>query len=93
MGTKVKLYEEIDVWRRLDRGGLQRYRSFRALSTGRYHVQSSDFISHSSTAELLRELDVNFLELLEEDAPDKRSAGYATLLEAIAAHDADFGFH
>ena len=63
------------------------YRCFRVLSTGRYHVQSADFPTPSQ----LRYLEVNFLELLEEIAPDKRNPGYATLLEAIAAHDAELG--
>jgi hypothetical protein len=39
----------------------------------------------------LRYLEKNFVELLEETAPDKRNPGYATLQEAIAAHDAEFG--
>ena len=91
MDTQVKLYEQIDVWRRLDRGGLKCYKCFRVLSTGKYHVQSADYISRASTASQLRYLEKNFVELLEEIAPDKRNPGYATLLEAIAAHDAEFG--
>ncbi len=87
----MKLYEQMDVWRRLDRGGLKCYRCFRALATGLYHVQSADYISRASTASHLRYLEKNFVELLEEIAPDKRIPGYATLLEAIAAHDVDFG--
>lgn len=83
----MKLYEQIDVWRRLDRGGLMCYRCFRLLSTGRYYVQSADF----PTTSQLRNLEHMFLEWLEEIAPDKRNPGYATLLEAIAAHDAKHG--
>jgi hypothetical protein len=60
---------------------------FRVLSTGRYHVQSADFPVPSR----LRYLEVNFLELLEEIAPDRRNPGYPTLLEAITAHDAEHG--
>jgi hypothetical protein len=51
------------------------YRSFRVLSTGRYHVQSADFPTSHSEAEQLRYFEKQFLELLEEDAPEKRNAG------------------
>jgi hypothetical protein len=83
----VKLYEQIDVWRRLDGGDLMCYGRFRVLSTGRYYCQSADFPVPSR----LRYLEVNFLELLEEIAPDRRNPGYPTLLEAITAHDAEHG--
>ena len=67
-------------------GQLARYRCFEILSQGRYCVQSCDFVSPDQRAFLDRQ----FVELLSEAAPDERAASYATLEEAIAAHDREF---
>jgi hypothetical protein len=85
------MYESIDVWRRSRDGSLRRYRCFRALGSGQYCVQSMDVLRPPIDEGRLRELQIQFHELLAEVDPVERSGGFPTLQEAIADHDAAFG--
>lgn len=90
MRNDLNLYHELNVWRRKSEGELVRYRCFRVFPGGGYCVQSADF--YNTRHEMHdRELGEQFLELMSEESPAVRSGSlYATLEEAIAAHDSDF---
>ncbi len=85
------MFKAIDVWKRLGKGRLVRYRCFQVLPGGGYCVQSADFYDAGQAEEAAAEHERQFLELLREQAPDARSSTYDTLEEAIAAHEGEFG--
>lgn len=83
----MTLYRTIDVWERKDNGTVVRYRCFESLDSGRFSVQSADFYHDGkSTANL----DNQFVELITEQDPSKRSGEHATLKAAIDAHNREF---
>jgi hypothetical protein len=82
----MTLYRSFDVYKRTDTG-LVRYRCFQTTPGGFYCVQSSDFIQNRTFD---KSLDDQFIELLSEEAPDKRSSAFPTIEEAIAHHDSEF---
>jgi hypothetical protein len=84
------LYQQIDVWKRLDGERLCRYRCLRLEPAGTYVVQSADFLSVPVDLAAVNMLDTQFHQLLAEEAPEVRGETYATLGEAIAAHDREF---
>lgn len=85
-----RLYESLDVWRRLGDNRVLRYRCFKIHPSGRYCVQSSDSY-HIPLSESDRlNSDRQFLELLIETAPETRSETFPSLDEAIASHDRKF---
>ena len=84
------MFRAIDVWKRLDDGGLARFRCFEILPDRRYCVQSVDFYYDPSDAKRIQESEQQFLELLLEAAPNQENETYATLEEAIANHELDF---
>lgn len=83
----MTLYRQIDVWERSDGKKLVRYRCLESLNTGKFHVQSADFYRDGKD---LAGSDRQFCELLAEEDPARRSEGYDTLANAIAAHKRDF---
>jgi hypothetical protein len=89
-GTKMSLYEAINVWKRISAVEVVCYRCFKDLETNLYSVQSADFyrlpLNQAQTANLERQ----YVELLAEQSPDERDTGFASLKEAIAAHNRDF---
>jgi hypothetical protein len=86
----MKLFEAIDVWKRVSENELIRYRCFKNLQTRKYSVQSSDFYRFPLDLNRSSFLEKQYLELLASDAPDERNAGFETLSEAIEAHDREF---
>lgn len=87
----MSLHEQINVWRRLPDNRICRYTCFRVLETGRYWVQSADFLnrdSRESVAGQERRAAFYFVDLLSED--EERGGTHETLAAAIAAHDAAF---
>jgi hypothetical protein len=84
------LYKVIDVWRRTDAGAI-RYRCFELIPSGHFCVQSADFYRDALSASKAEFLDCQFVELFLEQPPDDRSVTFATLEEAIARHDLEFG--
>ena len=87
----MALHEQINVWRRAGEGRVCRYTCFRVFETGRYWVQSADFLtpdSVESVAKQTRIHDYEFLDLFSED--EEPSTTYETLEAAIGAHDAEF---
>ena len=85
------LYEAINVWRRTAADGLICYRCFRLVPGGGFCVQSADSFHSSVDATRAGQAERQFLELLSEDAPDKRSRVFPSLEEAISAFDREFG--
>lgn len=85
------MYKSVDVWERVSPDNLVRYRCFQNLSTGLFCVQSVDFYSFPIKPATAAFLEENFLELLNEQAPDERNTAYPTLVEAIHAHNELFG--
>jgi hypothetical protein len=84
------LFRAFDVWRRAD-GYAVRYRCFQLVDSGKFTVQSADFYRLPSSPEQVLSLDRQFLELFIEQGPDERSSTFATLEEAIAHHEREFG--
>jgi hypothetical protein len=82
----MKIYEAIDVWRKQSDGTAIRYRCFKVLPEGGYCVQSADYYPAANG-----DLEKQFIELLLEQEPDKRSGVFATLQEAIMDFDKEFG--
>ena len=82
-----KLYKAIDVWSRRN-GAIIRYRCFQVLPNESYCVQSVDFCRPPFEEEFQH--DKQFLELLNENAPELRSPLFPSLTEAIEAFDRDF---
>jgi hypothetical protein len=86
----MNLYKAIDVWKKVDSDTVVRYRCFESLNSGRFCVQSADFYRIPADADQVRNLSSQFVELLVEQDPAERSREYATLAEAITAHDKEF---
>jgi hypothetical protein len=85
------MYREISVWRRVNDKTAIRFRCFEELNTHRFCVQSADFYSIPWTADVAAHSDRQFLELFMEEDPVERSGGFASVEEAIAAHEKTFG--
>ena len=83
MSTLKNMYESIDVWKRLDKQTLARYRCFRSLKNNKYTVQSLDCYRVPFDTAQINFFENQFLELLVEERPDRRSKGYDSLDEAI----------
>jgi len=86
----MSFYEAIDVWKRVSGKELLRYRCFRNLETNRYCVQSADFYSFPLDTAQARNLEKQCYELFAERLPDERATSFASIDEAISAHDRDF---
>jgi hypothetical protein len=86
----MNLYQAIDVWKRVSETDLLRYRCFRNLATNKFSVQSADFYRLPLDAAQAANLEKQYLELLEEQEPDKRAGSFDSVEEAITAHDRDF---
>jgi hypothetical protein len=86
----MNLYKAIDVWKRVNKTTAIRYRCFESLNSGHFCVQSADFYRIPLDADQVRSLSSQFVELLVEQDPVERSGEYATVAEAIAAHDEEF---
>lgn len=85
------LFKEISVWKRINEDTLIRYRCFEQLPDGGFCVQSADFYNLPVDQATIQYHEREFLERLAESSPATRSGlVYASLLEAIAAHEAYF---
>lgn len=73
----MTLYRTIDVWERKDNGTLVRYRCFESIDSGRFSVQSADFYHDGKVT---ANLENQFVELLTEQDPSKRSGEHPTLV-------------
>lgn len=90
-GVKVMpLYKALDVWKRVSKTRVVRYRCFEDLSSGHFSVQSADFYQVPLDTKQVADLDRQYLELLAEQAPEERAGGFDSLEAAVEAHDKDF---
>ncbi len=83
----MKLLSELMIWKHVDNTNAIRYCCFQDLHTHKYAVQSADFFSLPVDEKQLKFLNIQFLELLMENFPTERCTWYASIEEAIAAHD------
>ncbi len=83
----MNLYKSIDVWERKDSSTVLRFRCLECLNTGKFSVQSADFYRDGKANDVS---DCQFVELLTQEDPIRRSGGHASLSEAIAAHKREF---
>jgi hypothetical protein len=83
-------YRQIDVWAQVDAESVVCYRCFEVLPLGKFCVQSKDYFYIPLTEKQLLHSAKQFAELFAEIRPDKRSKLYATIEEAVAAHNKIF---
>ncbi len=85
------LYKLINVYRRISGEEAVIYRCFELIPGRGFVVQSADRINLPVRMEDMRYQERQLWELFCEEAPDQRSVPYASIEEAIAAFDTDFG--
>jgi hypothetical protein len=85
------LYRLINVCRRVSSEKAILYRCFELIPQGGFVVQSADWINLPVRPESMAHHERQLWELFCEEAPELRSAPQASLEEAIAAFDAEFG--
>lgn len=90
-----KFYEEVAVWRRIDHGCAARHCCLRNLTADRYSVQSVDIYRLRFLQSRLL-FQAQFIQLFCEIDPCLKAGAFASLEEAIAAHERGLefpGFH
>jgi hypothetical protein len=90
MGT---LYRQVIVWKHrsdFEADTAVRYCCFESLKTGLFHIQSADYFRLPVNEVGKQQLDRQCIELFVETDPQDRTKGFASLEEAIAAHDRCF---
>ena len=89
--SDATLYRLINVFRRVGSEKAIIYRCFELISEGRFVIQSADWIQLPVNSETMSHHERQLWELFCEEAPEQRSVPYASIEEAIAAFDAEFG--
>ena len=84
----MKLFEQINVWRRVDESESVCYRCFRLLPDGGYSVQSADFVRLNHTDQ--QDFNRQHVELFLEQSPDDRGGLWPTLEAAIENFQREF---
>lgn len=84
----MRLYEEVNVWRRVSEFELICYRCFKVIPEGGYCVQSADYHRANSANETAFQR--QYVELLLDQCPEQRSEVWPTLEEAIEHFRQDF---
>lgn len=84
----MKLFEQINVWHRVDDSESVCYRCYRLLPDGGYCVQSADFFRLNQVDK--QDLNRQQIELFLEQSPDERSELWPTLEEAIRNFQKEF---
>jgi len=85
------LYRLINVCRRLSDNEAVLYRCFELIPEGGFVVQSADRIRLPVSQEHMQHHERQLWELFCEVSPEERSRPFASIEEAIAAFDAEFG--
>ncbi len=84
------MYQAITIWKRCD-GMAICYRCLQNVESGKFTVQSADEYHLPVSAEWKTKMDLQFVELLIEDAPEARvGRSFDTIAEAIEHHDKTF---
>lgn len=84
------LFRQIIVWRRLRLASAVGYVCFEELGASGFCVQSCDYFYLPFDPVVVRQHDVQLLELLVEEEPSHRSSLYLTPAMAIERHDVNF---
>jgi len=85
-----KMYRELSVWKRIDDTRVVRFRCFEEMETHLFCVQNADFYTTPLKADVIANSERLFLELLAETEPMERCTWFATVEEAVAAHEENF---
>lgn len=80
----------IDVWKKTGENSAVRFRCFEIIGKNQFCVQSADFFQYPIDEKAVKNLDGQLIELFIEEYPDKRNKVYASLEEAITAHENEF---
>ncbi|MBM7117781.1 hypothetical protein [Archangium primigenium] len=86
-----RLYKLINVFRRISAEKAIVYRCFELIPEGGFVVQSADWIRLPVDSDAMRQHERQLWEFFCEEAPEQRSGPSASIEEAIAAFDAEFG--
>lgn len=84
------MYKEVNVWQRKNDGTLCCFRCFELIPDGGFCVQSADIHAPNYGTGKDQYFNQQFLELLQDEAPEIRSKLFPSLQEAIQAHIAEF---
>ena len=85
-----QLYKLINVWKKMGKNSVVRFRCFEIIGKNQFCVQSADFFQYPVNEKAIKSLDKQSIELFIEDFPDKRSKVYTSLEEAITEHEKEF---
>ncbi len=83
-------YSQIEVWTRYDDGRVIIYRCLQNLGSQKYMVDRAEIVPTPVLRETLLEIAADQLEHFIEGAPEDRLSQFASLDEAIEAHDLEF---
>ena len=89
--SSQKLYKLLNICRRISDKEAVIYRCFELLPEQGFIVQSADSIRLPVNLEHMQHHERQLWELFCEMAPEERSRPFASIEEAIAAFDAEFG--
>jgi hypothetical protein len=89
--NRPTLYKLINVFRRISDEKAVVYRCFELIPEGGFVVQSADWLNLPVNPETMKHHERQLWELFCEVAPEERSRPFASIEEAIAAFDAEFG--
>ena len=84
------MYRELSMWKRIDAERAVHFRCFEDVASHLFCVQSADFYNLPVTVNARLEFDRQFVELFIEVEPIERSRWFATVDQAIAAHEEEF---
>lgn len=85
-----KTYRELSLWKRIGDNQAVNFRCFEEIESHLFCVQSADFYTLPLRADVGASFDRQFVELIIETEPIDRSDWFATVEEAIAAHEENF---
>ena len=85
-----KMYRELSVWKRIADAKVVRFRCLEEMETHLFCVQNADFYTMPLKADVIANSERVFLELLAETEPMDRCTWFATVEEAVAAHEENF---
>lgn len=88
MNPEMTLYRYIPVWRRVDNGTVL-YRCFEIIGQG-FVVQSKDFFTIENATKQRVAMEAQFIELLIEEAPERRGNLQNTIEAAVLDFDSQF---
>jgi len=84
------MYRELSIWKRIDSERAVHFRCFEDVASRLFCVQSADFYALPVTANARLQFDRQFVQLFIEVEPMERSRWFATVDQAIAAHEEEF---